>query len=472
MNNGGCVPKQFIKLLVAILIGLGIYFFIPKTFVTNQAITLFSIFIFTIASIMLKVFSMGQSSIIALTLCILTKCLTFSEAFSGFINPVVWLIAMAFFIAKGFVKTGLGLRIAYHIMKKLGKHSLGLGYGIALTDFLIAPVIPSMTARCGGVIYPVVTSLAKVFQSEPHRHPKFIGAYLIQTAFQTTNITGAMFLTAMAGNPLIVEFAKQFGIQLSWTLWAKAAFLPGIIALLIVPYLLYKFYPPEIKETKEAPQIAKAALKEMGKMKKEEKLLIAVFGLLLVLWVFGSTFSLDPTVAAMIGLIFLLLTNVISWEEIITEKSAWDTLIWFSTLVMMAGFLNQFGLIAAVSKIISAKLIGVPFLLAFMTTILLYFYSHYFFASNVAHIGAMFPAFLSVLINIQTPPFFAVFILASMSNLFGCLSHYGSGPAPILYGAGYIKVNTWWKIGFFMSLVYLTIYLVFGGLYWKILGLF
>ncbi len=462
----------WLKTLIAIFVATTIYLIGPPLQITAQAWQLFSIFILTIAFIMLKCFTMGQTSILALMLITVTKTLTFSQAFSGFANPVVWLIVLAFFISRGFIKTGLGLRIAYHIMKLLGKKSLGLGYGIAFTDFLIAPVIPSMTARAGGVMFPVVTSLAKAFESEPHHHPKKIGAYLIQTAFQSTNITGAMFLTAMAGNPLIAELSLKSSVNLSWLLWAKAAAVPGLISLLIAPWLLYRIFPPELEKTPQAKKIAAHHLKEMGPLKKSEALMLVAFGLLLVLWIGGTFFYLDATVAALIGIAFLLLSGVLTWEEVIQEKSAWDTLIWFSTLVMMAGFLSQLGLIGAFSTKIAASLSGLPFAVAFVATVLIYFYSHYLFASNVAHIGAMFPAFLTVLIAIQTPPLVAALILGFLSNLFGCLTHYGSGPAPILFGAGYVKVNTWWKIGFMMSLVYLFIWVVIGGAWWKLLGLY
>jgi len=463
--------KQIIKLTFILLFSFLVYQF-PLFFgLSDKANALFAIFVLTISLIMLKVFSMGQSSLFGLTLCVVTKTLTFQEAFSGFTNSTVWLIALAFFIAKGFVKTGLGLRIAYLMMMKLGKKTIGLGYGISLTDLIIAPVIPSMTARSGGVIYPVVTALSKVFESEPHSHPRYIGSYLVQTAFQTTCITGAMFLTAMAGNPLIAEIAKNFNIELTWWLWAKAAFLPGIVCVALIPYLLYRFYPPTIKETPKAQTIAKQALKEMGKLKKDEWILIFVFIGLIFLWIIGPLIKLDATVAALIGLLMILLTHVLTWDEVVSEKAAWDTLVWFSTLVMMATFLNQLGLIPKLSQIVTSKLTVLPLPLAFTCTILFYFYSHYFFASNVAHIGAMFPAFLGVLINLGVSPIFSVLSLAFASNLFGCLTHYGSGPAPILYGAGYVKVQTWWKIGLMMSLVYLTVFFVIGGGYWKILGL-
>lgn len=464
--------KIGLKVLIAGLMAGAVYFIGPVGSVSTQAWQLLSIFVLTIAFIMMKCFSMGQSSLIALTIITVTKTLNFQQAFSGFVSPVVWLIALAFLISRGFIKTGLGLRIAYHIMRILGKRSLGLGYGIALTDLLMAPVIPSMTARTGGVMYPVVLSLAKVFGSEPHSHPKKIGAYLLQTAFQTTCVTGAMFLTAMAGNPLIVELAQASSVHITWWLWAKAAIVPGLIAFFSVPYLLYRFFPPEIHETEAAPKIAIQHLKEMGPLKRAEKFLMGVFGLLLALWIGGPFFQIDATVAALVGIVLLLLTQVLNWEDIIQEKAAWDTLVWFATLVMMAGFLNQLGLIPAFSQTISQHLQGLPFSIAFIATILIYFYAHYFFASNVAHIGAMFPAFLGVLIAIQTPPMVAVLILAFFSNLFGCLTHYGSGPAPILFGAGYIKVNTWWKIGFMMSLFHLLVWLGIGGIWWKILGLY
>ena len=464
--------RPWLKTFVAILVAATIYLIGPPLSITIQAWQLFSIFILTIACIMLKCFTMGQTSVMALMLVTVTKTLTFPQAFSGFSNPVVWLITLAFFISRGFIKTGLGLRIAYHIMRLLGKNSLGLGYGIAFTDFLIAPVIPSMTARAGGVMFPVVTSLAKAFESEPHRHPRKIGAYLIQTAFQATNITGAMFLTAMAGNPLIAELCLKSSIHLSWLLWAKAAIVPGLISLLVAPWLLYCIFPPELERTPEAKKIADQHLKEMGPLKRSEGLMLIAFGLLIVLWIGGAFFHLDATVAALIGLAFLLLSGVLTWEEVIQEKSAWDTLIWFSTLVMMATFLSQLGLVGAFSASVASTLSGLPFVVAFIATVLIYFYSHYLFASNVAHIGAMFPAFLTVLIAIQTPPLVAALILGFLSNLFGCLTHYGSGPAPILFGAGYVKVNAWWKIGFIMSFVYLFIWVVIGGAWWKLLGLY
>ena len=91
---------------------------------------------------------------------------TVAEATAGFGSTVVWLVVAAFFIAIAFIKTGLGTRIAYHFMRVLGKSSLGLAYGLVATDLVLAPAIPSNTARAGGVIFPILKSLCASLGSD------------------------------------------------------------------------------------------------------------------------------------------------------------------------------------------------------------------------------------------------------------------------------------------------------------------
>merc|ERR1712054_7690 len=154
--------------------------------------------------ILLQALPMGAATLTGLTLTILTKTMTFDAAFSGYKNAVPWLILVAFFIAHGFIKTGLGARVAYKFITILGKRTLQLAYALVLTDLTLAPVIPSLTARTGGVIFPIVKSLAAAFNSTPENNTsRKIGSYLIMVVFQCTVISASMFLTAMAANPLV-----------------------------------------------------------------------------------------------------------------------------------------------------------------------------------------------------------------------------------------------------------------------------
>jgi DASS family divalent anion:Na+ symporter len=461
--------KSIIHLTIAISIGLLLWFWPRPQEVSVQGWHLFAIFVATMVGIILKPYPMGVVVVASLTLAVLTQTLSFSDAFSGFSNEIVWLVVFAFFVARGFISTGLGNRLAYKVMSVLGKNSLGLGYGLVATDLLLAPTIPSVTARSGGIVYPIVKALTEVFTGKSH-DPK-MGGFLTMTAFQGSAITSAMFLTSMAGNPLIAELARNQGIEITWAGWAIAALVPGLLSLLIVPYLIYKIVPPTIRQTPHAKEMALEKLAHMGPMKPQEWIMLGTFFLMLAIWISGPYIGVKATVGAMIGLTVLLLTGILRWKDILEEQGAWDTFIWFASLVTLATFLNKFGMAAWFSGLVVGNVQGMNWTIGFLIVALIYFYSHYFFASNVAHIGAMYAPLLIVAIALGTPPELAALILAFFSNLFGGLTHYGSGPAPILFGTGYTTVGEWWKIGLISSAVNIGIWMLVGGLWWKLLGL-
>lgn len=464
-------PKQILSLLIVTLIGVGLWFFPHSNEVTPQAWHLFSIFVATIFGIILKPLPIGALVIISLSVLILTDTLTIEQGLSGFHSTIAWLVVFAFFISRGFIKTGLANRIAYGFVTIFGKSTLGLSYGLLLSELILAPAVPSVTARTGGVIYPITQGLAKSFGSDPHLGTqRKLGSFLMKVAYQGSTISSAMFLTGMAANPLIASLSEQAGFTISWGTWALAALLPGLASLILIPYVIYKIYPPAIKESPHAVDHAKTKLREMGKLSKAEWLMLGAFILLLILWVFGASLGVNATLAAMIGLSLLLIVGVLDWKDVTHESSAWDTFIWFASLIMMATFLNTLGFTPWLSEQVVELVGGMHWISAFSILALMYYFSHYFFASNTAHVGAMFPAFLMVAIGVGTPPMFAVFILAFFSNLMGGLTHYGSGPAPIFYGSGYIDVKDWWRIGFIVSVINIVLWTVIGSVWWKILG--
>ncbi|WP_350454665.1 anion permease [Slackia heliotrinireducens] len=440
---------------------------------------LFAIFVATIVGLILKPMPMGAVSILALTVIMLTKLLDngsssgyITNTLSGFHNTTIWLIVIAFFISRGFIKTGLGNRIAYLFMSKFGKKTLGLSYSLAATDLILATAMPSNTARAGGVIYPIVSSLSRVFGSNPDDGTaRKLGSYLHVTAFQADMITSAMFMTAMAANPLAVSLAAELaGINIDWAGWAIAACVPGLVCLIVVPFVIFKIFPPEIKETPEASDLAHEKLKEMGPVKTSEKLMILVFLVILVLWIAGSSISLNATVTAFIGLAMLLVLGVLTWEDIKNEKAAWDTLVWFAALVMMASYLNTLGLIPWFSDIMAGAVGGMSWLVALIILGVVYFLSHYMFASATAHVSAMYSAFLAVCLAAGAPPLAAAMLLGMISNFYGCLTHYGSGPAPVYFGSGYVTQGKWWTIGLVCAVIEMIILFTVGFGWWSVIG--
>ncbi|MXY24383.1 MAG: anion permease [Acidobacteria bacterium] len=460
------------RLALVALVGALLWLIPVPEGVQPRAWQLLAIFVATMVGIVMRPMPMGALAFVSVSFAVLSGTLTIGEATAGFGNTVVWLVVAAFFIATAFVKTGLGTRIAYHFMRLLGKRSLGLAYGFVATDLFLAPAIPSNTARAGAVIFPIVKSLCVSLGSDAALGTqRRIAGFLTFTAYQGVVITSAMFLTAMAANPLAAELAAQQGVEISWALWAMAGFVPGVLSLLVVPLLIYRLYPPEITRTPEAPELARERLREMGAMSRDEWVLLAVFFLLLTLWIFGGVLGVNATATALAGVAAMLATGALAWDDILNERNGWNTLIWFAVLVMMASQLGELGLLDWFTERVSGVLGERHWLPAFLSLSLIYFYVHYFFASNTAHVSAMYAPFLALAIVVGTPPVLAALVLAFFSNLFASMTHYGTAPAPILFGSGNVDIGTWWKLGALISVVNIAIWLGAGSLWWRLLGL-
>jgi len=402
----------------------------------------------------------------------LTGTLPIAQALAGYGDPIVWLVLAAFFMSRGMIKTGLGRRIALLFIRAIGKHSLGLGYALASTDMLLGTVIPSNGARAGGIIFPVAKSLAEAYDSKPGESAGRLGAFLMTLVYQCDVIVSAMFLTGQVSNVLISKFAQQVtGIELTYARWALAAIVPGLVSLLVVPLVLYRIFPPEVKHTPAAAEFAANELKQMGRMNSGEKLMLIVFALVASLWMTSALHGIHYAAVALLGICVLLLFGVLSWEDVITERGAWDVFIWYGGLVRMAEALGDTGITKRFAETAASFTAGWHWWAALAVLLLIYFYAHYGFASITAHATAMYTPFLVVILAAGAPPYLAALLLAYFSNLDASLTHFGTTPAPIYFGAGYVQQRTWWKLGLITSFVTIPIWVVFGLFWWKVLNL-
>ena len=479
LQSGFKKPKlvtqwQGAKILpTALVFGLGLVFWMtaPPEGLDLQSWHLLIIFLGTIIAVILNPLPLGAISMIATTLCVATNTLSIDQAMTSFSSSLVWLIVLAFFLALGFKRTGLGTRIAYFFISHLGKSTLGLSYGFVLTELFLAPFIPSNTARGAGIIFPVVSSLAQEQGSCPKKGTqRAVGAFLLMVSFQVNMVTSAMFLTGLVGNPLIASFAKSFGIQITWMSWAVAALVPGLVNLTLIPLALYKFYPPKVRYSPESKEAARQKLQDLGSLRSDEIMMIITFAGVLFLWIFGGQYGINPTTAALIGFSALLLTGVLRWQDCMKEIGAWEALMWFAPLLMMAGYLTEFGLMQWFSGRIQGLVHSFSWPITFITLSIVYFYTHYLFASVTARATALYSVFLTVMLSAGTPPMLAGMALAVLSALAGSLTHFGTGTAPIYFGAGYIKMAEWWRVSLIISILNLVTWTVVGGVWWKVLG--
>lgn len=361
-----------------------------------------------------------------------------SWALSGFSNGTVWLIFAAFIFSLGYERTGLGRRLSLWLVALLGARTLSLGYAVMIADAVLAPFTPSNTARSGGTIFPIVKNLPPIYGSEPNdSSARRIGSYLMWTAIASTCITSSMFLTALAPNLLAVELVRRTAqISITWTDWF-VGFLPvGVILLLATPWLAYRLYPPEIRQSPEVPSWARKELRKLGPLSVREIMLALLVVTALTLWIFG-TGLLDPTTSALLVVVLLVVTGTIGWDDILANKPAWNTLIWFGTLVPLAGGLVQVGVVRWMAALLGGALEGLPVVPAMVALVAAFVLLHYLFASSTAHTTALMPVMLAVAATIPGMPMETMALLLCFSlGLMGIISPYGTGPSPIYAGSG------------------------------------
>lgn len=457
--------------LIVVAVGLILWFIPCPEGVDPKGWKVLAIFLATILGLLTKPIAMGGVVFFALTMLALTKTLPLGEVLTAFANANVWLIVTAFFISRGFAKTGLGNRIGYNFIKKLGHTTLGLAYATCFTQYTMGPATPSSTARSGGTIAPLVLSLARVYGSDPeHGTQRKIGSYLMFTAFAANFPVSSAFLTAMAGNPLGVSLAAEYGIEITWVSWAWGALVPALCAMCVIPIFIYWIYPPEIKHSPEARDMAEQKLKEMGPMTKPEKFMAGTFVGLLVLWIAGTFIGLHATIAAFIGLMFMVYSGVLTWDDVLSEKGAYDCLIWFSGMIMMASCLNKYGVIKWASAGIASFATGFSWPVALFITILFSVYCGYGVASTTAFIGATYSAFLGIALATGAPPLLAAHVLIWMVSIQATLTYYAGGSGPVFMALGYIESGDWIKLGFLTSVLEIITWLAVGAVWWKIIG--
>ena len=457
---------------IVLFVAVGILLIPIPEGVTPQSWRLLAIFAATITGSIVRPIPGAAVVLLGVTALPLFNVMKMNEVLTGYADPVVWLVLAAFFISRGMIKTGLGRRIAFLFIKAIGRHSLGLSYALASTETVLATVIPSTGARSGGIIFPIAKSLAEAYESRPGPTARRLGAFLMASVYQCNVIVCAMFLTGQASNPIIARFARETtGIDITYARWAIGAIVPGIISLIVVPWLFYRVFPPEIKHTPAAGEFAAKELHLMGPMKWSEWLMLLVFGVVAILWMTNRFHGIDYAAVALLGISVLLITGVLDWEDLITEKAAWAVFIWYGGLIRMAEALGQTGLTKRFAEAAAGLTTGWKWWLALASLLLIYFYAHYVFASITAHVTAMFVPFLIVILAAGAPPYLAVLSLAYFSNLAASLTHYGTTPAPIYFGAGYTTQRTWWWLGLIASITTIIIWSVVGVAWWKILQL-
>ncbi|AFV96659.1 MULTISPECIES: DASS family sodium-coupled anion symporter [unclassified Sulfuricurvum] len=453
---------RFIPLFALIFFALILWFTPPPLAMSPNVWYLFTIFITTIAAILFNLLPIIAASIIALAVSVLAGVIEPAKAYAGFSESFILLIVAAFLVSHAVHKSGLGKRLSLHIIRRFGHSTLGLGYSVIATDILIAPAFPSNTAR-SGVLYPIIYGLAHDCGSKvgdnTHRRA---GSYLMMTSMAGLTISSGLWLTAMAVNPIGVGIAETMGIHITFISWLLYALLPTIIAFIAIPWVLFKIYPPELRDTPDAPQIAKDALSAMGRISRNEWITGSVFLGMLILWSLSGMFPIDKTAVAFGGLGILMATRVFGIEDFKAQGEALSTLIWFAILFALSTQLAEQGFMRAVAEHFTLYLSGLSWVSVYLLLIVIYVLIHYLFVSQSAHLLALFGIFLSIGVSAGVPGELMAMMLLFATNFNATITPQGSSCNAIYLSSGYIQPREIYIYGGAITLLNLMIFLIIG----------
>lgn len=458
-------------ILLVVLYALIAYVAPAPAAVSPQGWRQTAIFICVIAGMVLEPIPASALVLIGLT-AMAANGTPMREVLGGFAEPSVWLVVVAMLIARVMLDCGLARRIALLFIRAFGKTSLGVSYALVMTDVTLASGVPSITARSAGMLLPVARSIAELFDSKPGPTADRLGKFLITAMYQGSAVACAMFLTGQASNLLGANLAlKLVNVKVTWASWFVAALVPGILSCIAVPWVSYRCLTPGITRTPEAPIFAAQELTKMGRMDQTQWITLIVFAGVGLMWITSAWHGLDVTFVALSGFAVLLATGTVSWQTAASEKSAWDVFVWYGGMLRMGELLNATGSTRAFAEHAASLFGGIPWGVVLIGILVIYFYAHYFFASITAHLLAMFPPFVAVLVGIGVPAPLAVYSLLCLANLTAGLTHYGTTTGPILFGTGYVSRAEWWRVGFYTSVANIVIWIGAGFIWWRFLGI-
>jgi DASS family divalent anion:Na+ symporter len=423
---------------------------------------LFALFVAAIVSVVIGAFPILTSSVLALAAAVLTGTLAPAKAYSGFANGTILLIVVAFLVARAVVKCGLGERLGHLVVSAFGRSTLGLGYSVFLVDGVIAPAFPSNTAR-SGVLYPLVLSVAEAAGAHPGaKSRERLGRFLMFSGIASLTVSSALWFTAMAANPLGAEIARGYGVEIGFGSWLAASVVPTLVAMGLLPLVLYKVTKPEVASTPEAPRAARRALESLGPMRREEKIVGATFVLMVVLWGAAATLGIDSTAIAFLGLAALLVTGALTLGDIAKEGDVLATYIWFAVLFTISGELNEMGFMGFLGERLSMRLGGLSPAAAGITLVVAYVGLHYLFVSQTAHLLALFGVFLDVGVKLGVPAAPLAYQLLFATNYFSANTPQGSSANLLFAGSGYLTQGELYRLGALTTAFNLAVYLVVG----------
>jgi DASS family divalent anion:Na+ symporter len=237
---------------------------------------------------------------------------------------------------------------------------------------------------------------------------------------------------------------------------------PALTAIAAIPWVIARLFPPGVGETPEAPVAARRELSALGPLSRDERITAVAFALMVSGWIFADALQLNVTSIAFAGLGLLLMTNVLTLDDIAAQGDTLATFLWLAVLFALSGQLNELGFMGYAGQRLASHMGGLSWPVTYVTLIAIYVAIHYMFVSQSSQVLALLGVFLDVGIRGGVPAPLMAYALLFASSYFSVITPQGGSQNVIFVGSGYLTQGELYRLGLLMTLFFLAVFLVVG----------
>jgi sodium-dependent dicarboxylate transporter 2/3/5 len=470
------LTAEHVGFVLGPLLFLSILSLVPDTFISPGAHKALAVAAWMIAWWVTEAVPNPITALLPLVLFPFMGIMTMREAAAPYANPIIFLFMGGFLIALALEKHKLHERIALNLIRITGTSGNGiiLGFMIA-TAFISMWISNTATAM---MMMPIALSVINLIKKSPtqaaHDLPKAernLALGLMLTVGYAATLGG---LATIIGTPPNVVFAgllDEFHHQkLDFGKWMLVG-VPVAVLLCTSTYFIVTriLFPNGIKKIEGSDELIDTRLKALGRMSKEEKMVLAIFSLTSFLWIFqqalntfifGKEILNDTNVAMGGGLLMFIIpvkwkekTFLLDWKD--AQKMQWGILILFGGGLCLANGLEDAGIVQSLGKWIAGQS---TFSLWLVFALIVVSVGLSELMSNVALVQIFVPVVFGIAAGLHVNPILLA-MPVTLSASIGFMFPIATPPNAIVFSTGYIRIKDMVRAGILLDLVSIVIIL-------------
>lgn len=326
--------KKIVSFISGIILALFILL-IPIKGLDFQAKSALATLALAIVWWIFKVFHDFVTAILMGVLFVLTTEVPMETVCSGFSSPTWWLLFSAFGLSLGVSKCGILKRVSHKMLSFFPHNFLGQVMGLIVVGFISAPLIPSLSAKAA-ILAPLSMGISDSM-GYVRKSKQATGLFL--AALTGLRTPAPLFISAsVIGYTLCGQYSDEIVRQFSMLTWFISALPWFLIVTALTSVSIYLICRPS-KEEEVAYRQDDFHSEVFQTMKRDEKIMLAIISITLLFWATENQHGIPAHIVAMLALTFMLISNIISPQEILTQMN-WDSMIFLGFAFGIAPVFN------------------------------------------------------------------------------------------------------------------------------------